>query len=221
MRVPAPCRRPAPWPTLFAASVFAAFSLLALSTLPALAAPEPAPVPKRWEFDAQFSPLRITTVAMPEGGTRAYFYLTFKVTNLTGHDRLFVPSFELATDSGKVYRSGRDVPVAVVRDILDRLENPFLEDQIKITDTLLQGRENAKEGLIVWPAAELKLEEIKVYAGGFSGETATIEIPDAETGTKTKVVLRKTKELVYRPGGEIDPAREHEVQLIRDGWIMR
>lgn len=217
MRVSVPCR----WPTLLAALVLAAVGVGALSTLPALGAPEPAPVPKRWEFDARFSTLQITTVSMPEGGTRAYFYLTFKVTNLSGHDRLFVPSFELATDSGKVYRSGRDVPVSVVRDILDRLENPFLEDQIKITDTLLQGRENAKDGLIVWPAAELKLEEIKIYAGGFSGETATIEIPDAETGTKTKVVLRKTKELVYRPGGEIDPTREHEIALARDGWIMR
>lgn len=185
------------------------------------AAPEPSPIPRRWQFDAEFGPLRVVSIPSPEAGPRAYFYLTFKVANNTGHDRLFVPSFELATDSGKVYRSGRDVPVSVTRDILDRLSNPFLEDQITITDTLLQGRENIREGLIVWPAAELKLEQIKVYAGGFSGETATIEIPNAETGEKTKVVLRKTLALVYRPGGEIDPARAGELPLVSKHWIMR
>jgi hypothetical protein len=161
------------------------------------------------------------TIANPEVGPRAYFYLTYKVTNNSGQDLLFAPAFEMATDTGSVRRSGRDVPVAVTQRILGDLENPFLLDEIKMTDTLLQGKENMKEGLVVWPAEELKLEHLTVYAAGFSGETATIEVPRAGSRDLTKFVLRKTAELTHWAGGEIDPNSSEPLPRTRKRWIMR
>lgn len=218
MRTPSVSR-----PSLFLSLLaLAALAVAFVSQSPAaFAGPEPAPVPKRWQLDAEFGPLRTAVIQTPESGQRAYFYLTYKVTNNSGQDLLFAPSFELATDTGKVRRSGRDVPVAVTRRILDELENPLLLDEVSITDTLLQGKENMKEGLVIWPAEELKLEHVTIYGAGFSGETATLEIPKAGSRDKTKYVLRKTAELVHWAGGEIDPSSSEPLTRLRMRWIMR
>jgi hypothetical protein len=94
---------------------------------------------------------------------------------------LFAPSFDLATSDGNVARSGRGVPFDVIRQIMERLENPFLQEQVSMLGLLLQGEENAKEGLVVWPASTLDVDRLTVYMSGFSGETATIEVPDPRT----------------------------------------
>lgn len=187
----------------------------------AVAGPEPAPVPKRWQLDVAFGPLNLTTVETPDTGRRAYFYLTYRVTNNTGQDLLFAPSFHLTANSGRTYRSGRDVPVAVTRSIMERLENPFLVDEITMTDTLLQGKQNSREGVVIWPAYELKTDTVTIYGAGFSGETATIEVPKAGSRELTKYVLRKTAEMVYHAGGELDPAIEPSLEPQSRRWIMR
>lgn len=146
----------------------------------AAAAPEPNPVPRRWQLDVAVGPLRLATVETPEHGRRDYLYTFYKVVNNSGEDLLFAPMFELATDEGHLIRSGRGVPAAVTQELLRRLENPFLQDQISIIGVLLQGEENAKEGLVIWPAEGLKVDELSIYAAGFSGETVTLEIPVVE-----------------------------------------
>ncbi len=188
---------------------------------PAHAGPEPAPVPKRWQLDVKEGDLRLASVVVPGVGPRTYFYTTFTVINNTGVDLLFAPSVELATDEGKILRSGRDVPVEVTRTILDNLESPFLMDQIRVVGTLLQGKENAKDFLVVWPANDLKLEQIVVFAAGFSGETATVEVNKPGTTEKTKFTLRKTLEMKYRVPGELDPRSDEPLELQAKRWIMR
>jgi hypothetical protein len=205
---------------------FATLSLLSLIALGmssvmmtpacATAAPEPAPVPKRWELAIEPGPLRMTVVDQ-----RAYFYITYKVTNHGTQDLLFAPSFELATEeTGEAMRSGRDVPVAVTRAIMERLGNSFLEDQIGIVGNILRGPENAKEGLAIWPANQLRVSEISVYAGGFSGETTTLELPGADGKTEKKV-LRKSYMMRYRMPGELNPADGDEYRPFESRWIMR
>ena len=44
------------------------------------AAPEPRPVPTRWEFTFEPGPLRLAWVET-ENGPAPYFYLTYRVTN--------------------------------------------------------------------------------------------------------------------------------------------
>ncbi|MEX2219402.1 MAG: hypothetical protein WD749_11680 [Phycisphaerales bacterium] len=191
------------------------------ASAPVMAAPEPSPVPKRWEVEFQPGPLRMAVVNVPDAGPRAFVYLTYKVTNNGAHDLLFAPTFELACDDmGGTLRSGRDVPVAVTRAILERLSNPLLEDQISIVGTILRGPENAKEGLAVWPLPQMRMAEMTVYAGGFSGETTTLELPGAD-GQPEKKILRKTHMLRYRLPGEIDPGNGEEYLPFESRPIMR
>lgn len=185
-----------------------------------MAAPEPDPVPNRWELDLEVGPLRVANVPT-EDGLQAFYFLTYTVTNHAGEDLLFAPSWELATDAGEILPAGRDVPREVTLALLNRFDNPLLEDQLTILGRLLQGRENAKEGLVVWPANDLTVDEVNVYAAGFSGEFKMYQVEQPD-GSMERYVLRKTFNLRYGVGGELAPEQNEELRLVeRPRWIMR
>jgi hypothetical protein len=160
-------------------------------------------------------------VVESDGPTQAYFYMTYKVTNATGGDLLLAPAMELATENGEVLRSGREVPAAVTREILSRLSNPFLQDQNGIVGVILQGEDNAREGLAIWPAKDLSVDEITIYAAGLSGETAPVDFKDAKTGEQGRVLLRKTLMLRYRSPGELQVRSSEPLELAERRWVMR
>ena len=183
---------------------------------PAFAAPEPEPIPRRWQFRVEAGDLRVAAVDT-EQGPRNFLYMTFKVTNTSGEDRDFAPSFELATDSGRVVRSGRNVPREVVRTLLERAGNPLLTDEIGVQGRLLQGPENAREGLVIWPADELQASEYTVFLAGFSGETKAVARPD----TGESVVLRKTLMLRHNGTGRLDATSGKPLPRVQERWILR
>jgi len=205
---------------------FLRFALIALglvgSVLPLAAfAPEPDPIPRRWQLDVDPGALRTAVVDVEGLGPQVYFFMTYKVTNASGGDLLLAPAMELATDEGEVLRAGRDVPSAVTREILGRLENPFLQDQTAIVGVILQGEENAREGLAIWPAPDLNLSEVTVFAAGFSGETAPVEFKDPSTGNPGRVLLRKSLMLRYQTMGELRPSSSTALTLAERLWVMR
>lgn len=189
---------------------------------PAMAVPpEPDPVPRRWQLDFAPGDLRIVTIDTPGLGARAYFYLTYRVTNNSGADQLFAPAFDLMTEDGKIARSGRDIPGEVTRQILAGLDNPLIQDQISILGVLLQGRENSKQGVAVWSADELGTDEVTVFAAGFSGETRAVTALDPKTGGQNRSLLRKTMMLRYKVAGDLDRRGSEPFPLIEQRWILR
>lgn len=201
---------------------FPAFVLamvLAVAAVPnAVAVPQPDPIPTRWEFRFEPGPLRVMTVEHPELGERSFYYMTYYVENNSGEDRYFAPKFELVTDAGEIIRSGSDVP-RIARDlVLQRLRNPVLNDEIRMQGTLRQGEDNGREGLVVWPVGETQVDEIQVFAAGFSGEFATVIRPD----TGETVLLRKTRMLTYAIPGMLQVNNDRPLRALGiDRWIMR
>ncbi|GIK20065.1 MAG: hypothetical protein AMXMBFR77_21620 [Phycisphaerales bacterium] len=209
---------------------FRHLSLVALAALAvsaaiatAFAAPEPAPVPKRWQLDLKPGPLRVASVELPGEGPRAFYYLTYSVVNHTGEELDLVPSFELATDEGEVLLSGVGVPEIATRDIMARLRDPLLEDQIAIIGRIQQGVENARHGVVIWPANDLKIDEVKVFAAGFSGENETITLIDPRTGQERRLVFRKTLMLAYAVPGDLrlELQKSRPLTEVNRRWIMR
>ncbi len=184
-------------------------------------APEPDPIPTRWQLDLRPGDLRLISVEAQPGEPRAYAFLTYRVTNNTGQDLPFVPAFDLATDEGVVVRSGQNVPASVTVQILKLLNNEFIQDQIGILGTLQQGPENAKDGVVIWPIPDLLTDRLTVYAAGFSGESKPVMVTDPATGEKVRKTLRKVRALRYVTPGNLvlDSSRPVELQL--DEWIMR
>jgi hypothetical protein len=183
----------------------------------ASAVPEPSPVPRRWEFRIEPGPLRLTSVDVPGRGPEAFWYFTFKVTNNTGEDRFFAPSFQLSLDNGEVIRSGRDVPRVVTETIMQRLNQPLLIDEVAIQGTLLQGPENAKEGLVIFRADDLHVDVVRLFAAGFSGETHRYVRPD----TGEEVTLRKQLMLTHHISGQADPKSDEPIRRTGQRWVLR
>jgi hypothetical protein len=194
----------------------AAVALSAAAPVTSLAAPEPEPIPRRWQLRLQPGDLRVASFETSTG-PRTFLYMTFKVTNTSGEDRDLAPSFELATDTGIVMRSGRNVPREVVEALLARTNNPLLTDEMGVQGRLLQGEENAREGLVVWPADDLQASEYTVFCMGFSGETKAVKRPD----TGETVVLRKTLMLRHDGTGRLDPTSGRPLPRAQERWILR
>jgi hypothetical protein len=178
--------------------------------------PEPEAIPRRWQLEIEPGALRLTTMTV-DGKQKAFFYLTYRVINNSGEDLLFAPSFELSTEYGNL-RSGLDVPADVTRKLMEETQNKYIEDQISIIGQLLQGKENAKDGIVIWPANDLDSDSLTIYAAGFSGETTSVEMPKS----KEKVVLRKTYQMKYHVAGDMSQMIGKEITRAESPrWIMR
>ena len=179
-----------------------------------LAYPRPAAVAPRWELEFEAGPLRLY-VDPVEGN--AYWCFTYKVTNRTGHDQVWAPSLTLFTDAGEIRPSGRGVPSRVAVNLRELLGNELLENQNAIIGEILHGREHAREGLVIWPAGNLEVNEVSLFVAGTSGETVTVENPI----TGKPVLLRKTLQRDYLIPGEALARGSRPAGLVREQWVMR
>lgn len=188
----------------------------------ALAAPQPDPVPRRWELRLEPGALHLDPVRWTddEGRERfgTYYWMTYTVTNNTDRDRVLAPVFQLHTDDGVTRRSGRGVPYQVTEALLARIGDELLEDELSMQQRpLLRGEAHARDGLVIWPADDLSVDEVVVFAAGFSGETETVELPD----TGERVTLRKTLMLRHAIRGELDPTDPEPLRRTMTRWILR
>lgn len=130
-----------------------------------------------WQLDFRPGALRLY-VDPVDGGK--FWYFTYKVVNRSGRDRMWAPRFEFFSDAGEIKVSGKEVPSRVTEQIRTLLGNPLLEDQNQILGDILIGEENAKEGLVVWPAGTAEVNEFTIFVTGVSGKVR--KVPDPKTG---------------------------------------
>lgn len=199
----------------------AAFAVLGVVTARAALPPEPNPIPIRWQLDLDVGPLQVASVESADQGPMLYYFMTYTVTNNTDEDILLAPSFELATETGVNVVAGQGVPAGVTRELLGRLGNPLLNDQVNMIGVLRRGEAYAREGLVIWPVKDITADEARVYMAGFSGETARIEVVDRESGNPRDVVLRKTLMAVHDVPGNIDGLPGRPLERTESRWIMR
>ena len=180
----------------------------------ALAYPKPSPTPPRWELEFEPGDLRLY---QDEATGEVYWYFTYMLTNRTGRERIWAPSFTLFTDAGEILPSGRDVPTRVADDLHELLGNRFLESQNEIIGEIFFGREHAREGLVVWRARNLEVNELSMFIAGLSSDTARLEHPV----TGQEIVLRKTLQRDYLLPGDLLPHGSKPVELVAERWVMR
>lgn len=192
----------------------AAAAIVLAAAAGAMAHPRPSAIPQRWELEFEPGPLRL--YVDPDLG-ESYWYFTYVVTNRTGREQVWAPTFTLYTDAGEILASGRGVPSAVNRALIELLGNELLETQNEIIGEIFYGREFAKEGLVVWPAQHLEVNEMSLFVAGTSGETATVVHPV----TRATLVLRKTLERDYLVPGDAPGRGSEPVPLVAEQWIMR
>ncbi|HTL27932.1 MAG TPA: hypothetical protein VL282_01875 [Tepidisphaeraceae bacterium] len=187
--------------------------------------PKPSPYPISWELNFEHSkPKRIVVDVPGQSTPKAYWYLTYTVTNKTDKEQTFLPIFQLVTKEGQVIRSDKNIPAKVFEAIKSREHIKYLEPYTKVAGELRIGDDQAKDSVAIWEEPESKMGTFSIYIGGLSGESVFLK---NEKGEQVKdadgkpVILRKTLQLNYQiPGDEIrpgdDPVNEKDTT-----WVMR
>ena len=215
------------------AAVLVAMAALCVSD--ARTAPTPSEVPVTWEISIRLDTPKPIQVRPPgKDKVQTCWYLRYTVTNKTGGDRTFFPSFVLYTDTGEMLRAGRKVPPNAFDEIKKLYNDPLLEDMSAMTGKLLQGEDQAKSGVAIWRDFDPKAGSFDVFIGGLSGENVEIKLPrpiqvtrlNEMTGAKTVVetdlvTLTKTMQLTYRVSAGAAARPTAGVKLVKKGWVMR
>lgn len=187
--------------------------------------PEPNPYPVSWEF--KFSsdlPRRIAVEVPGERLPRAYWYITYQVTNLTDREQMFLPVFEMLTDDGRVIRSDRSIPAVVFEAIKARHGNPLLQSAARIAGPLLVGADQVKFGVAIWEEPAPRVPGFTVFVAGLSGETATPTDPEGKPlldKNGQPIVLRKSLVLNYTTRGDEFFPGEDRIERLKRVWVMR
>lgn len=189
----------------------------ATSTDKAPAYPTPSINQVAWQIDFTHGlPQRIVVQVPGEETPKAYWYLTYHVTNNTDTERTFLPVFEMLTSEGKVFRSDNNIAPVVFESIKAREKNQFLEPALSIAGVLRLGEDQAKDGVAIWEEPMPEMGSFSIFVGGLSGEAQTVKGP----GDKD-VILRKSLQLDYVIfGDEVYPG-EDKVHAKGETWVMR
>jgi hypothetical protein len=158
--------------------------------------------------------------------------MIYTVTNNTGRDVGFYPEFTLVTDNLQVLPAMVNVEPEVFSAIKNEYKTtyPWLEHPSKVIGKLLQGKDNARDSVVIWPDFNEKATTIDVYIGGLAGECTSVPNPLYVEGKSDpkKVppcfVVRKTLQIQYAL--PTDPANRTRVSPSRKGpsaveWVMR
>lgn len=216
------------------AALVVASAVLAFVHATAWTAPKPSEVQVAWQLEIDYKAPQAIQVQIPgESQCRTYWYMRYTITNRTGAERFFVPQFVLYTDTGKVYPAGKDVPTAVFATIKELHNDPLMRTMTGMAGQILQGDDNAKEGVVIWPDFDPQAGQVDIFISGLSGETAEVELPNpvmvqeidvrgqTKEVEKKTVVLRKTLSLRYAVPGEAAARLRSPVKLLKQEWVMR
>ena len=208
--------------------VFCIFAAAAVVTSVCLAAPQPAivPGPGNWTLETTFEhPVQFIFRAGPSAKPERFWYMIVTLTNKADRDVDFYPQCELLTDTFQLLPAVKGTSAALFENIKTRHQTkyPYLELLENAGNKVLQGEDNTKDILILWPDFDPNAKNARVFISGLSNETVAVDHPTQkdDSGNPVKVYLRKTLEITYSIGG--DPAFRSDQKLIYQSkrWVMR
>lgn len=183
-----------------------------------------------WQLDLEFyDPQRITLRLPGNERETTYWYVLYEVTNRTGKDVAFYPSFRIVTDTLQVVEGGTNVHPKVYDAIKARhlREFPFFAPPPKVTGLLLQGEENSRSSAAVFRTFDENAASFTLYVSGLSGESERVRNPafDVKRGesddNSRAFYLRRTLAVIYDlPGDRRTRAWATPMRRSRE-WVMR
>jgi len=185
---------------------------------------------RSWQLDVKFyDPQRIDLRLPGDSQYTSFWYMVYEVTNSTGQDRQFFPSFRLLTGTLKVVEGGADIHPLVYDAVAGRHKDefPFLAPPGKVAGPLLQGEANARASVAVFREFDPEADDFTVYAAGFSGEIQRLANPAFNAGKKESednprfFILRRTLAIRYElPGDATTRSKADPIRRTRE-WVMR
>jgi hypothetical protein len=179
--------------------------------------PSPSPYPISWELEFEPGIPRRVTIQLPgEATPRAFWYLTYTVTNKTKQEQTFLPVIEMLSENGTLVRSDFRVPLAVFQLIKGAEKKQFLEQQHEIGGEIRLGVDEARDGVAIWAEPTREMGRFSIFVQGLSGETARVKDANGK-----EVILRKSLQLNYFVRGDDVFPGEDEVNVDARAVVMR
>lgn len=178
---------------------------------------EPSITSRSWQLDFTHGEPRTISVKLADGTVRWFWYMPYQVINHTGEDQLFIPEFVIATDAGDILTAGQNVPASAWPVVANKLNNKLLESPAEIVGKLLQGEDYARESVAIWPVPAHDVDEMSIFVGGISGETATTKNPL----TGEDVLVRRSLMITYAVPGTVVNPQDQAVKLVEEKDVMR
>lgn len=204
-----------------------ALLVLALGSA-AVAAPRAELVPNTWDLDLEFhDPQRISLRLPGDEHVTTFWYLLYRVSNRTGHDVEFYPSFRLVTNTLKTVTGGDHISPSVYEAIAARhaKEFPFFAVPSKITGLLLQGEENARSSAAVFRVFDPKASRFTVYVAGLSGDITRVKNPKRRGSRQGEdeppFLLRRSLAIVYDLAGDPETRKLANPVRVSRKWVMQ
>jgi hypothetical protein len=203
-------------------------AIILFTSLTGFCAPAPAIVPSanQWTLNVVYNQPQQITVKIPgQRKPQRFWYVILTMTNNANIDVPFYPTNELVTDTFQIIPAYRDTRNVVFDKIKARHKKkfPFLASLETAENRILQGEDNTKDLVIIWPDFDVKAKNISLYIAGLSNETVVIEHPTQKdpNGNPEKIYLRKTLQLDYSISG--DPNFRSHTSLVYKAmnWVMR
>lgn len=230
--------------------------LMGMGAAIALATPEPSAIPVAWEL--KLDPTQPMRIQVDTGsGKKTYWYLLYTVKNETGEDIDFHPEIVRVNEmdsevpADKVSENPAAAPKVTVDPSIVGLDarifkaiaqrhaktHPFLVTPVEAIGRLLQGSDNARTSVAVFPELDPRVNKFTIFFGGLSGERITRPNPayEARTGAADQsnghgadddvnpklFVLRKTLAMPYTLPGDPRTRVNATPVLGRMTWVMR
>ena len=181
--------------------------------------PEPSIYPISWQLDFKHAAAKRIVV-----GTDAYWYITYTVTNKTGQEQIWAPTFEMVDNSGKIIKAGHEVSPLAFDKIKGIERNRFLVPPNVAMGDLHQGDDQAKDSVAIWKEPNPRMGTFKIFVTGLSGEVVILKDDDGKDvkdADGQPVLLRKNLELTYAVYGDEFYPQRHDVHFLGEKWVMR
>ncbi len=217
---------------------FVCLMLLALATsswvIAEGSAPEPGLVDMAWRVDMTHGTPQSILITNPGEKTPTLFwYMTYTVTNNTGKDIMFAPVLSLYTSTGKTVRSGAGVNSGVFGKIKTLLNNPLLQNNATVAGKLLQGKDHAKDVVVIFRNFDRRATGFSIFFSGLSGETVKVKLPrkikvkevDGKGNVveveKDTVLLTRCLRMNYRLNVAANSRDKANLKFLGNRWVMR
>lgn len=190
-----------------------------------LAQPQPAIVPKPgdWTLDVRFE--NPQQIVLPGAVQQRFWYIILTLTNKTGKDVDFYSACELMTDTFQRVPAIQGTSAVLFDKIKKRHQGryPYLELLENAGDKILQGEDNTKDIVVIWPDFDPNAKSFDIFISGLSNETVVIDHPvdKDKDGNHVKIYLRKTLQLTCSLAGDPKFRDKQKLKLENKQWVMR
>jgi hypothetical protein len=175
---------------------------------------------QHWDFKFEFKTPRRIVMAQPDGTQKAFWVVVYTVTNIDKEVHDFQPGALMLTDSGRVAKDG--LYPEVVEKVKKEYRLQELADTSKIRGQLKAGEDEARDGVFVFPEADVKMDQFTLFITGLSGEYVLKTLPAAKEGQEAKTfALYKTMQLVFKFPGDEENRSADKVYFVGQKWIWR